>query len=108
MRTSALPFDVPDDLPYDALYVAEVAATHTYACEQFVLNQGGEPYACGSAARWRATATTKTDDGYSVTGYGTNTPPLPFKIGEHRNVCGTHRMVLTRRRWDIEELPEVT
>lgn len=100
---SALPFDVPDDVDL-WMPVAPVPVIQ-YLCDQPVLNQGGKPYPCTAPAKWRATATDKTDDGCWVTGYGGVTPPVPFKVGEHRNVCGIHAQTLERRRWKIEALP---
>lgn len=96
--------DVPDDFPREPTTVAPRA--RKYKCEQPVLNQGGAPYPCTAPARWRATATERTDQGEWVAGFGNLTPPVKFKIGETRNCCGTHRTVLKRRRWDIEALPE--
>lgn len=97
--------DVPDDFPREPTTVAPPLA-RKFKCEQRVLNQGGAQYPCSAPARWRATATERTDQGEWVSGFGHNTPPVKFTIGETRNVCGTHRPVLERRRWDIEPLPE--
>lgn len=111
-----MPFDVPDDLPWDAIY--EVAPTDPnvkFVCDQPITTQGFVSKAagwreteyppCTAPAHWRATAT-RSSKLHFPPAWLRGGRVVDFEDGEHRNVCGTHKGVLEREGWSIEELPE--
>lgn len=93
MGTNVLPFDVPDDLPYEWLYHEDITTPHAFACETTVNPPSWDRYTkvhqCTAPAKFRAM------------------PDQRFTEWKPCNVCGTHARVLERDRagWELEPLP---